>query len=168
MLTHHDARINGIRLHYAAAGDGPLILFLHGFPEFWYAWKDQLAEFQRDFTVVAPDLRGYNLSDKPQEVEQYHMRYLVEDVRQLIEYLGAKTCTLVGHDWGGSVAWAFALAYPELLDRLIIINAPHPYIFQRELRENPAQQRASRYMVAFQSPQAEQMVAANNYANLTT
>jgi len=142
------------------------MLFLHGFPEFWCAWKDQLEEFQRDFTVVAPDMRGYNLSDKPQDVEAYRMSYLVEDVRGLIEHLGAKTCTLVAHDWGGAAAWVFAIAYPEMLERLIIINAPHPFVFQRELRQNPAQQKASQYMLMFQSPKAEQIVSANNYAHL--
>ena len=167
MLHSRYADVNGIRLHYMIGGDGPLMLFLHGFPEFWYAWKDQLEEFQRDFTVVAPDLRGYNLSDKPQEVEHYRMSYLIEDVRQLIEHLGAQKCTLGAHDWGGAVAWGFAIAYPEMLERLIIINAPHPFVFQRELRENPAQQKASQYMLTFQSPKAEQMVSAHNYAHLT-
>ncbi|HEU0001030.1 MAG TPA: alpha/beta hydrolase [Ktedonobacteraceae bacterium] len=167
MLKHQYVDVNGIRLHYVTAGEGPLMLFLHGFPEFWYAWKDQLEEFQRDFTVVAPDLRGYNLSDKPQGAEHYRMAYLVEDVRQLIEHLGAQKCTLVAHDWGGAVAWVFAIAYPELLERLIIINSPHPVVFQRELRENAAQQKASQYMLMFQSPKAEQMVSANNYAHLS-
>ena len=166
MLNHRYADLNGIRLHYVIAGEGPLVLFLHGFPEFWYAWKDQLEEFQRDFTVVAPDMRGYNLSDKPQDVEAYRMSYLVEDVRGLIEHLSAQTCTLVAHDWGGAAAWVFAIAYPEMLERLIIINAPHPFVFQRELRQNPAQQKASQYMLMFQSPKAEQIVSANNYAHL--
>src|SRR6266852_2541094 len=123
MLNHRYADLNGIRLHYVIAGEGPLMLFLHGFPEFWYAWKDQLEEFQRDFTLVA-------------------------------------------HDWGGAAAWVFAIAYPEMLERLIIINAPHPFVFQRELRQNPAQQKASQYMLMFQSPKAEQIVSANNYAHL--
>jgi epoxide hydrolase 4 len=167
MLNHRYADINGIRMHYVTAGKGPLMLFLHGFPEFWYEWQAQLDEFQRDFTVVAPDLRGYNLSDKPQDVEQYRMANLVEDVRQLIAHLGVQTCTLVAHDWGGAVAWVFALAYPELLERLIIINSPHPVVFQRELRENPVQQKASQYMLLFQSPKAEQMLSANNFSGLT-
>jgi len=166
MLTHQDAQINGIRLHYVMAGEGPLMLFLHGFPEFWYEWKDQLNEFQRDFKVVAPDMRGYNLSEKPQDVEQYRMRYLVEDVHQLIAHIGARTCTLVAHDWGGAVAWIFAQIYPELLDRLIIVNSAYPSILQRESRENPDQQKASQYMLTFQSPEAEQILSANNYAAL--
>ena len=123
-LDHQYAQVNGIRLHYVTAGNGPLLLFLHGFPEFWYAWKDQLEEFQCDYTVVAPDLRGYNLSDKPQDAEHYRMATLVEDVRQVINHVGAQRATLVGHDWGGVVAWSFAMAFPGLLQRLII-TMPH-------------------------------------------
>jgi pimeloyl-ACP methyl ester carboxylesterase len=166
MLEHAYADLPGVRLHYVTAGQGNLILFLHGFPEFWYAWKNQLAEFERDHQAVAPDMRGYNLSSKPPDVEQYQMKYLVEDVRGLADHLGRQRLTLVGHDWGGVVAWAFALAHPERLDRLIIVNAPHPSIFERELRENPAQQRASQYMLVFRSPQAEQLLAADNYARI--
>jgi pimeloyl-ACP methyl ester carboxylesterase len=167
MPTHNYAEVNGIRLHYAAEGQGPLMLFLHGFPEFWYAWKDQLAEFGRDHLAVAPDMRGYNLSDKPADVEQYALPHLVEDVGALASALnGGQRFTLVGHDWGGVVAWAFALAHPELLDRLIIVNAPHPAIFQRELRHNSEQQRASGYMLVFRGPQAEALLSENNYARL--
>ena len=169
MFQHKYAAVNGVRLHYAQAGKGPLMLFLHGFPEFWYEWKNQLTEFSRDHRAVAPDMRGYNLSSKPSEVEQYQVRLLVEDVRSLAEHLGAakgKKFTLVAHDWGGAIAWAYAIAHPETLDRLVIINAPHPGIFQRELRENPAQQKASGYMLMFRSPQAEQTLSANNYGML--
>lgn len=163
MLTHEYAEVNGIRLHYVTTGKGKLLLFVHGFPEFWYTWKNQLLEFGRDYQAVAPDMRGYNLSSKPTEVEQYQVPYLVEDLRALVEQLGHKTCILVGHDWGGVVAWIFAMMHPEYIEKLIIINAPHPAIFQRELRENPAQQQASRYMLLFRSPQAEQVLSANNY-----
>ncbi len=167
MPTDSYAEVNGIRLHYVAEGQGPLMLFLHGFPEFWYAWKEQLAEFGRDHLAVAPDLRGYNLSDKPAEVEQYKVAHIVEDVRALASALnGGQPFTLVGHDWGGIVAWAFALAHPELLDRLIIVNAPHPAIFQRELTQNPEQQRASSYMLLFRDPKAERVLSENGYARL--
>jgi pimeloyl-ACP methyl ester carboxylesterase len=166
MIKHQYAEVNGVRLHYAAAGGGKLILFLHGFPEFWYAWKDQLTEFGRDHLAVAPDMRGYNLSSKPTDIEQYRVKYLVEDVKALSEKLGHKRFILVGHDWGGAVAWAFAMRYPERLEKLIIINAPHPAIFQRELAQNPYQQRASQYMLMFRSPQAESILSANNYAAL--
>ncbi len=175
MITHDYADVNGVRLHYAASGPGnvgALVLFLHGFPEFWYAWKDQLAAFGRDHRAVAPDLRGYNLSSKPPEVAAYRMARLVEDVRALAARLAPagdgqpERFILVGHDWGGAVAWAFALSHPALLERLVIINAPHPAIFARELRANPAQQEASRYMLDFRAPDAEGVLAAGGYAML--
>jgi pimeloyl-ACP methyl ester carboxylesterase len=166
MLTHGYAEVNSIHLHYVTAGKGKLLMFLHGFPEFWYAWKHQLAEFGRDYQVVAPDLRGYNLSSKPADMEQYQVQYLVEDVHALGAKLGHNKFILVGHDWGGAVAWAFAIAHPKSLEKLIIINAPHPAVFARELRENPAQQQASAYMLLFRSPQAEQLLSINNYAAL--
>lgn len=165
MFEHHTERINGIRLHYVTGGTQgtrPLILFLHGFPEFWYAWKEQLNEFGHDHFAVALDMRGYNLSDKPQGVEQYRMQLLLEDIRQLIAHLGAERCILVGHDWGGAVAWAFGIFLPQLLEKLIIINSPHPVVFQRELRENLAQQQASQYMLTFRSPDAEQRIGSNS------
>jgi pimeloyl-ACP methyl ester carboxylesterase len=166
MPTDGYAEVNGVRLHYVSEGAGDLILFLHGFPEFWYAWREQLAAFGRDHRAVAVDMRGYNLSAKPAEAEAYQLPLLVDDVRALMDHLGYRTCTLVGHDWGGVVAWAFAMRHPEMLDRLVIVNAPHPAIFGRELRENPAQQRASQYMLMFRSPQAEAALSANNYAAL--
>lgn len=166
MLQHHYADVNGVRLHYVSAGEGTLLMFLHGFPEFWYEWKNQLREFGRDHFAVAPDMRGYNLSAKPAGVENYGVKHLVEDVRALAESLGHEKFTLVGHDWGGAVAWAFAIRHPEYLEKLIIINAPHPAIFQRELRTNPDQQKASRYMLFLRSPEAEEKLARNNYARL--
>ncbi|MBV8819328.1 MAG: alpha/beta hydrolase [Acidobacteriaceae bacterium] len=162
----HYAEVNGVRLHYVSAGKGPLILFLHGFPEFWYEWKNQLAEFGKDHLAVAPDMRGYNLSAKPEDVDQYEVRFLIEDVRALAEHLGYKKFVLVGHDWGGAVAWAYAMAHPDTLEKLVIVNAPHPGVFSRLLVMDPAQQKASQYMLMFRSPQAEQMLSANNYAAL--
>lgn len=166
MLKHEYADVNGVRLHYATAGKGKLIMFLHGFPEFWYEWKNQLAEFGRDHQAVAPDMRGYNLSSKPAEVDQYQVKYMIEDIRALAEKLGHKKMILVAHDWGGVVAWAFAIAHPECVEKLVVINAPHPGVFQRELRENPDQQKASQYMLMFRSEKAEQILSANNYATL--
>jgi pimeloyl-ACP methyl ester carboxylesterase len=168
-IEHDTVAVNGVKLHYAKAGSGELMLFLHGFPEFWYAWKNQLEEFGRDHLAVAPDMRGYNLSSKPPEVEQYRVPLLVEDVRALAERLGfgaKRKFTLVGHDWGGAVAWAYAIAHPDSLNKLVIVNAPHPAIFQRELRDNPAQQKASQYMLMFRGPDAETTLAANEHAML--
>ena len=168
MVEHKYADVNNIRLHYVTAGKGKLIMFLHGFPEFWYAWKNQLAEFGRDYKAVAPDMRGYNLSSKPADVEQYRIKYLVEDIRALAEHIGQNKFILVAHDWGGGVAWPFAMRHPEYLEKLIIINAPHPITFVRELRDNPAQRKASQYILVHRTFDAEDVLARNNYAVLVS
>lgn len=111
-VDHRFADVNGVRLHYAAAGAGDLILFLHGFPLCWYAWRHQLEEFGRDHLAVAPDMRGYNLSSKPARVREYDIQLLVADIRELVEHLGYRRFVLVGHDWGGLVAWAFRALPP--------------------------------------------------------
>lgn len=165
-IRHGYAQVNGVRLHYAEAGSGRPILFVHGFPEFWYAWREQLLEFGRDHRAVAPDMRGYNLSSKPESLDGYLLPALVEDLRAFSEFLGDDPVTLVAHDWGGVVAWVLAMMHPDRVDRLIIINAPHPAVFQREVTSNPAQRRASEYMVLFRSPQAEEVLSANGYAVL--
>ena len=166
MFEQKYADINNIRLHYVTAGKGKLIMFLHGFPEFWYEWKNQLAEFGQGYLAVAPDMRGYNLSSKPIEVEQYRMKFLVEDIRALVEHLGFKKFILVAHDWGGGVAWPFAIRHPEYLEKLIIINAVHPATFLRELRDNPAQQKASQYILVYRTAEADDILTRNNYAIL--
>ncbi len=166
MFKHKYADINNVRLHYVTAGKGKLIMFLHGFPEFWYEWKNQLVEFGLDYQAVAPDMRGYNLSSKPSDVEQYKTKYLVEDIRAFAEHLGYKKFFLVAHDWGGGVAWPFAMRHPDYLEKLIIINAPHPITFARELRDNPAQQKASQYILVHRTPQAEELLSKDNYAVL--
>jgi epoxide hydrolase 4 len=165
-MQHKFADVNGVRLHYVTSGQGPLIMFLHGFPQFWYQWKSQICEFGKDHCVVALDMRGYNLSDKPADVEQYDLWHLVEDVSALAKHLGYEKFVLAGHDWGGVVAWAFAIAHPEKLEKLIIVNAPHPGIFTRLLRDDAAQQRASQYMLLFRGEKAEEVLSARNYAVL--
>jgi pimeloyl-ACP methyl ester carboxylesterase len=160
------ADVNGVRLHYVTAGTGPLMLFLHGFPDFWMGWREALAEFSAHYQAVAPDLRGYNLSDKPAGVKAYRAATIVEDVRQLIAHLGHTKCILVAHDWGGAVAWNFAAQYPEAVERLVIVNSPHPLMFVRELARNPVQQAASDYMLMFRRDDAEQLLAANDYARV--
>ena len=171
-MEHFFAPVNGIRLHCAAEGaaDAPLMLFVHGFPEFWYCWHGQLQEFGRDHRAVAFDLRGHNLSDKPEGVEAYRIKPLLQDLRQLIEYLQAgrddKSCVLVAHDWGGAIAWTFAAMHPELVKKLIIINAPHTVPFARALAGNPEQQAASNYMLLLRDAKAERVMAENNYERL--
>lgn len=157
---------NGTRLHHAQAGRGPPILFLHGFPEFWYAWRDALTEFGRDHQAVAPDLRGFNLSSRPPEVKAYRARLLVEDIDQFTRHLGWERFTLVAHDWGGAVAWNYAAQHPGRLERLVVLNAPHPVTFERELRDSPAQQAASRYMNLFRQPRAEALLAEDGFRRL--
>lgn len=159
---------NGTRLHYASAGQRgkPLMLFVHGFPEFWYEWETQLAEFGRTHFAVAPDLRGFNLSSKPAAVEAYRPRHIVEDLVQFIDVLGYDRCVVVAHDWGGAICWNLAMHAPHLLDRLIIINAPHPYLFARALAEDPRQQAASAYMNWLRKPGVETVLAENGFARL--
>ena len=140
------------------------MLFLHGFPEFWYAWKHQLNEFSKDHRAVAVDMRGYNLSEKPDDLPAYRLETVVADVYELARQLSpSKKVTLVGHDWGGYIAWAFAGAHPEALMKLIIINAPHPTVFANLLKSNPAQQKASEYMQMFRSNAAEQILSSNEF-----
>ena len=145
-LQHHYLDLDDIRLHYVDAGDGPLMLFVHGFPEFWHAWQEQLEEFSRDRHAVAPDLRGHNLSGKPTDAKADRPKHLVADLRRLIDHLGGRPCIVVAHDWGGAAAWNLAAAHPEYIEKLVIINSPHPVTFARELRDSPAQQQASAYM----------------------
>lgn len=166
MIEHSFAEINGIKMHYASSGKGQLMLFLHGFPEYWAMWEKQLEELGKDHLAVAPDMRGYNLTSAPADVKQYKQRILMEDIRQLAEHLGYKKFTLVAHDWGGAVAWTFAMFMPQHLDRLIIVNAPHPITFERELRNNPDQRKASSYMLMFRSAAAEEKLSRNNYSYL--
>jgi epoxide hydrolase 4 len=157
---------DGVRIHYVEAGAGDLVLMLHGFPQFWWLWRAQLADLGRDHHAVASDMRGYNLSSAPQEVEAYRMRHLLADVRGLIEHLRAERVTLVGHDWGGIVAWAFAVKHPELLERLVICDAPPPFTWGRELERTPRQREAVRYMEDFSKPAplAEELLGANDHA----
>ena len=157
---------NGTRLHYAGAGGRgkPLILFAHGFPEFWMAWELQLGEFGSDYFAVAPDLRGFNLSDMPQDVSAYKARQLVDDLRLLVADLGYEKFVLVAHDWGGAVAWNLAIAFPQLLEKLIIIISPHPWLFLKALREDPVQQQSSQYMNWLRREGSEQALIRDDFA----
>ncbi|NET89472.1 MAG: alpha/beta hydrolase [Kamptonema sp. SIO1D9] len=143
---------NRIKLHYVTQGEGPLMLMLHGFPEFWYSWRHQIPEFARNYKVVALDLRGYNDSDKPQDPEAYKMGELIEDVEGVIKGLGYESCVLVGHDWGGAIAWCFAYEFPQMVEKSIVMNIPHPALFTEAIRSNPQQMLRSWYILFFQLP----------------
>ena len=167
-MQHDYLEVNGIRLHCVSEGEGPLMLFLHGFPECWYSWRHQLSEFGKDYRAVAIDLRGYNESDKPKEKSAYALSVLVEDVAGVIRALGYERCVLVGHDWGGAIAWSFAYAHPDMLKRLIVLNLPHPAKFAEGLR-TPQQLLRSWYIALFQLPELpEFLLRANNYAAIRT
>jgi pimeloyl-ACP methyl ester carboxylesterase len=160
------ADVNGVRLHYRTAGTGPLMLFVHGFPETSLAWHDQLAEFSRDHQAVAPDTRGIGDSSRPEGVEAYQVSQQAGDLRALIAHLGHERCVLVAHDWGGACAWYFAVAHPELVEKLVIINSPHPVTFAREMRQSEAQRKASDYMLLFRLEKAERVMAEDNHRRL--
>ena len=159
---------NGTRLHYASAGQRgkPLMLFVHGFPEFWYEWESQLGEFGQDHFAVAPDLRGFNLSDMPTDLSAYKARHIVDDLRLLAAHLGYEKFVLVAHDWGGAIAWNLAIAMPQILDKLIIINAPHPYLFMQALANDPAQKASSDYMNWLRAEGSETALAKDDFTLL--
>lgn len=157
---------NGTRLHYASAGAAgkPLLLLVHGFPEFWYEWQAQLAEFGADHFAVAPDLRGFNLSDMPAALADYKARHIVDDLRLLAAHLGYDRFVLIAHDWGGAIAWNLAIALPQLLRQLIIINSPHPYLFMQALATDPQQKAASEYMNWLRAEGSETALAKDDFA----
>jgi epoxide hydrolase 4 len=163
-LRHGYAELSEVRLHYVEAGEGRLVVLLHGFPEFWYGWRAQIpALAAAGFRVVAPDMRGYNLSSRPAGVAAYEMSRLANDVRELIAERGAERAMLVGHDWGGAVAWATAAAHPEVVERLAVLNLPHPRRLLRGLR-TPRQLRKSWYMFLFQVPWLpERLIGLNRW-----
>lgn len=166
-IAHETVAANGLRFHVARAGVGPLMLFLHGFPEYWAMWRPLLEHFgARGWCAAAPDLRGYNLSAKPATVEAYRAKHLMADVLGLAALYTREKFVLVAHDWGGAVAWGVAIAHPERLSKLVMLNSPHPYVFWRELCNNPAQQKASGYMNFFRLAKAERVLSENGYARL--
>jgi len=166
MITSHFVNLSGARLHYLSAGSGTPIVFVHGFPEFSGAWTPQLHAFAHDHRALAPDLRGFNLSDKPAAVASYDMALLVQDLREFITEVAGGPCAVVAHDWGGVCAWHLAAQHPELVTRLVILNSPHPALLYRELLHNPAQREAMRYTLLFRSARAEALLSENDFARL--
>ncbi len=163
-IQHGFAKLDDVTLHYAEAGaeNDELVILLHGFPEFWYTWRRQIPEIGKKFHAVAPDMRGYNLSDKPAGLENYRIPHLIKDVVSLAKHFGHEKFYLVSHDWGAAVAWSVALALPELVKGLVVLNGPHPYIFSKLLEENDAQIEQSQYMTDFRQDGIEDKLLANN------
>ncbi len=154
----------GVKIHYATMGTGPLVVMIHGFPDFWYSWRHQMAGLADRFQVVAIDQRGYNYSDKPAGVANYDMKLLVGDVIAVIKHFGQSNAIVVGHDWGGVVAWSLAMNAPQFVNKLVILNLPHPRGLARELANNPAQQKNSAYARRFQAEGAEKALTAETLA----
>ena len=163
-VEHRYADSNGVKIHYAIAGKGPLVVMIHGFPDFWYSWRHQMEGLMDHFRVAAMDLRGYNESDKPKGVDRYDMKLLVGDVVAVVKDLGGDGAVVVGHDWGGAMAWRFAMDLPEMTHRLIVLNLPHPKGFLRELADNAEQRANTQYARDFQKPEAHKLLNAEGLA----
>jgi epoxide hydrolase 4 len=157
---------SGVKIHYVSLGrsQDPLIVLIHGFPDFWYSWRAQMPALAKHFHVVAIDQRGYNLSGQPEGVENYKTEKLVGDVVAVVKHFGPGKAVIVGHDWGGMVAWSFAMNHPELTDRLVVLNLPHPRGLLRELATNPQQQKNSQYARNFQQPDAAKQISTDMLA----
>jgi pimeloyl-ACP methyl ester carboxylesterase len=164
-VKHGYVENNGVKIHYATIGSGPLIVMLHGFPDFWYTWKEQMETLSDNYKVVAIDLRGYNKSDKPEGVENYKMKFLIGDVAAVIKHFTDEKAVVVGHDWGGAIAWQVAMWRPELVGKLIILSTPHPNGLFREIKNNPEQQKHSEYAIDFQKPDAYKQLTAEGLAS---
>ena len=148
-----------VKIHYVTAGEGPLVVMIHGFPDYWYTWRNQMPELAKHYQVVAIDQRGYNKSSQPEGVENYTADKLAADVAAVVKHFKRDQAIIVGHDWGGLVAWTFAMQYPQMTERLIILNTPHPNGLARELATNPAQEANSQYARNFQQPGAAKLIA---------
>lgn len=159
-VQHGYAENSGVKIHYATMGSGPLAIMIHGFPDYWYTWRHQMAALADSYQVVAIDQRGYNLSDKPKGDENYDMKLLVSDVIAVIKAFKKDKAIIIGHDWGGMVSWQLALNAPQFVDKLIILNLPHPRGLGRELATNPNQQKNSQYARNFQKEGFEKNLTA--------
>ncbi|MBI1340107.1 alpha/beta fold hydrolase [bacterium] len=164
ILESKFANNGGVKIHYMAGGEGPLVVMVHGFPDYWASWSDLMQELGDDFRVAAMDTRGYNLSDKPDGVEAYAMPNLVADIAAIIKAEGREKATVIGHDWGAAISWNFAFTYPELLENLVIMSVPHPATFARELATNETQRTNSQYARNFQKPGSENALTAEGLA----
>jgi pimeloyl-ACP methyl ester carboxylesterase len=159
--VHGYADSQGTKIHFVTKGSGPLVVMIHGFPDFWYTWRNQIPALAENHTVVAIDQRGYNWSDQPEGIDAYQMERLVDDVRAVVRHFEQDQAIIVGHDWGGMVAWQFAMRYPDITSRLVVLNLPHPNGLRRELATNEAQQKNSAYARFFQTADAGRTVQAD-------
>ncbi|MGE0489979.1 MAG: alpha/beta fold hydrolase [Vulcanimicrobiota bacterium] len=157
-MKHRTFDLGSLSMHAVEAGEGPLVLLLHGFPACWYSWKDLIEPLSRHFRVVAPDLRGYNLSDRPKGVHHYTTDALGEDIARLVRALGETRAHIVGHDWGGALTWSLASTRPNLVDKVAVLNCPHPAAMLRHLRTNRRQLKRSWYIMFFQLPRLPEWV----------
>lgn len=155
----------GVKIHYTAAGEGPLVVLIHGFGDTWHSWRPLMDTLDQDYRVAAMDLRGWNLSDKPKGVEAYTYPHLIADVAAVIRAEGRQGAVIVGHDWGGGIAWRLATDRPELVQRLVVLSTPHPAGLSRELATNPQQQRNAEYARGFMKPGSEAALTAEGMAN---
>ena len=162
---HRYANNNGVKIHYALYGSGPLVVFLHGFPDYWLTWRHQMLALAKSFRSAALDMRGYNRSDKPKGVENYNINRLVDDAAAVIAAEGEKSAVIVGHDWGGATAWNIAMRRPELVEKLAILNMPHPYSLARELATNPEQVKYSQYARNFMDPEFYKQISLERLGN---
>ena len=160
-VEHGYADNEGVKIHYVSLGKGPLVVMIHGFPDFWYTWRHQMDALAKKYRVVAVDLRGYNRSDKPKGVEHYAMPKIVSDIVAVIRHVKQEKAIVVGHDWGGAVAWSLAMQHPKRVEKLIICNSPHPRGLARELADNPDQRRNSQYARNFQKKDAHKGLNAS-------
>ncbi len=163
-VEHHFANNDGVRIHYATMGSGPLVVMIHGFPDYWYSWRSQMEALADDYTVAALDTRGYNLSDQPAGVENYELSILVEDVAAVVRDQGEDSAIIIGHDWGGGIAWSFAAMKPEMTERLVIMNLPHPRNLVRELARFEQQHTNSVYARNFQQPNSHENLSVEGLA----
>jgi len=159
---HGFVRVDGVRMHYVTFGKGRLLVLLHGFPDFWYVWRFQIPELAKHFRVVAPDLRGYNETDKPKGVDSYRLNFLGGDVLGLVRALGEERAVVVGHDWGGAVGWYLAAFHPEVVERLVVLNAPHPNAYTTRVKGLFGQLQKSWYVFFFQVPEVPEEVLSRD------
>jgi pimeloyl-ACP methyl ester carboxylesterase len=167
-VEHKYADSGGVKIHYAALGSGPLAVMMHGFPDYWFTWRHQIDALSKQYRVCALDMRGYNLSDKPKGVENYSMRKLVGDCAAVVAAEGQNKAIVIGHDWGGATAWNVGMRLPDMVERLVVCNMPHPWTLAKMLAENEEQVRNSQYARNFQQPDFYKQISLERLGNWVT